>query len=166
MTDHTQDEGAAPVIRPAQPEDDAGILALFNEGVEAGSAAPDASQADLEHLEETYLSGDGDSGFWVAEDQAQIVGMVGVQVIEPDSAEIRRLRVGENHRRRGIGAALLKTAVNHCRERGLLKVSLDVLIDRKPAIELFEKTGFRLNRERVIDNRTLLDFYIDLYKEH
>lgn len=165
MSQARQTHGDEPVIRPADAGDEDGVLALFAEGVSSGTTAQNECGVDLENLESAYLESDGDSGFWVAEAGSEIVGMIGVQVYEPDTAEIRRLRVRETHRRRGIGAALLTEAVNHCRHRGLLKVSLDVLVDRKPAIELFEKTGFRLHRERPIRDRTLLDFYLDLYKE-
>jgi len=165
MSDTTQEHGKDLEIRLADARDLDAILSIFNEGLQAGTIPDNESGADLEYLERAYLSDEGDSGFWVAQLEDAIVGMIGVQVYDPDTAEIRRLRVRESHRRRGIGSRLLETAVAHCRERGLLKVSLDVLVDRKPAIELFEKTGFRLNRERQINDRTLLDFYIDLYQE-
>lgn len=165
MSDTTQEHGKDLEIRLADDRDLDAILSIFNEGLQAGTIPDNESGADLEYLERAYLSDEGDSGFWVAQLEDAIVGMIGVQVYDPDTAEIRRLRVRESHRRRGIGSRLLETAVAHCRERGLLKVSLDVLVDRKPAIELFEKTGFRLNRERQINDRTLLDFYIDLYQE-
>ena len=165
MSDTTQEHGKDLEIRLADARDLDAILSIFNEGLQAGTIPDNESGADLEYLERAYLSDEGDSGFWVAQLEDAIVRMIGVQVYDPDTAEIRRLRVRESHRRRGIGSRLLETAVAHCRERGLLKVSLDVLVDRKPAIELFEKTGFRLNRERQINDRTLLDFYIDLYQE-
>lgn len=165
MSDEASDKAKRALVRPATAEDTDAILKIFAEGLEAGTVAANECGADLEHLEEAYLDGDGDSGFWVAELDDSVVGMVGVQVYDPHTAEIRRLRVRESFRRRGIGAQLLQQAVDHCRHRGLLKVSLDVLVTRKPAIELFEKKGFRLNRERSIDDRVLLDFYIDLYRE-
>lgn len=165
MSDQHPETAENAIVRPARAADTNAILDLFSEGLEEGTAGAPEAHSDLVRLDEAYLSDDGESGFWVAEVEDQLVGMVGVQVSDPHTAEIRRLRVAEHFRRRGIGARLLQQAVDHCREHGLLKVSLDVLVDRKPAIELFEKKGFRLNRERQIDDRILLDFYIDLYRE-
>jgi hypothetical protein len=47
-----------------------------------------------------------------------------------------------------------------------LKVVLDVRIERSPAISMFDNFGFLHSRERVIDGRKLLDFYLDLYSDN
>ena len=44
-------------------------------------------------------------------------------------------------------------------------IILDVRMDRVPAISLFEKFGFKLSRSRDINDRRMLDFYMDLYSE-
>jgi len=44
-------------------------------------------------------------------------------------------------------------------------VMLDVRIERGPAIKLFEKFGFKLARQRELDGRKILDFYLDIYSE-
>ena len=166
MTDATPEKAGIALVRPATAEDETAILELLDEDPPAPSQAAGDSIEDLLRFQECYLAEGDDGGFWVAELDGTLIGTVGVRVTDPHSAEIRRLRVRAPFRRRGIGARLLQQAVDHCQERGLLKISLDVLVDRKPAIELFEKKGFRLNRERAIDDRILLDFYIDLYREH
>jgi ribosomal protein S18 acetylase RimI-like enzyme len=91
--------------------------------------------------------------------------MVGVQKMDDNAAEIRRLRVRGSYRRHGIGTLLMETALAFCRHHGYLKLVLDVRIERGPAIALFEKFGFTLTRSRDIDGRKLLDFYLDLYRE-
>ena len=160
------DRDGTDAIRPAVADDRGAVQGLFLEELKNGTLAGNETGADLEHFELSYLDGEDDSGFWVAEIGGEIVGMVGVQAQECGTAEIRRLRVRENLRRRGLGTALLEKALRHCRERGLLKISLDVLVDRKPALGLFEKTGFKLTREREAMDRVQLDFYFDLYGGH
>ncbi len=151
-------------IRSAMETDADVALRLFQEDLKALSSTERLDDGDLRNLSDTYLD-NAESGFWVAESEGQVVGMIGVRAGADHTAEICRLRVQKEHRRRGIGTRLLEQAVTHCRERSLLKISLDVLSDRRPAIDLFEKTGFRLNREREIADRVLMDFYIDLYQE-
>ena len=78
---------------------------------------------------------------------------------------MRRLRVRESFRRRGIGTTLIENAIAFCRDYGFLKVSLDVRIEREPAISLFRKFGFEPGRQRELDGRKTIDFYLDLYRD-
>jgi ribosomal protein S18 acetylase RimI-like enzyme len=151
-------------IRSAMEADADVALRLFQEDLKALSSTERLDDGDLRNLSESYLE-DAESGFWMAEYKGDVVGMIGVRAGSDHTAEICRLRVQLEHRRRGIGTRLLEQAVTHCRQRGLLKISLDVLSDRRPAIDLIEKTGFRLNREREVADRVLMDFYLDLYQE-
>jgi len=91
--------------------------------------------------------------------------MVGVQKTSDHGAEVRRLRVREGYRRRGLGAKLMEQALGFCQHHGYLKIMLDVRIERGPAIKLFEKFGFKLARQRELDGRKILDFYLDIYSE-
>ena len=94
-----------------------------------------------------------------------VIGMIGVQKMGDNAAEVRRLRVRGTCRRRGIGALLMEKALAFCKHHGYLKIVLDVRIERGPAIALFEKFGFSHTRTREIDGRKLLDFYLDLYRD-
>jgi len=102
---------------------------------------------------------------WVADYDESVIGMVGVQKTADHGAEIRRLRVRADYRRQGLGAKLVEQALSFCRHHGYLKVTLDVRIERGPAIALFEKFGFQLTRTREHNGRRMLDFYLDLYRE-
>ena len=97
-----------------------------------------------------------------------VLGMIGVQRTgdegaDSTSGEIRRLRVRQDIRRRGVGSKLLETAVQFCHDRGYIKVVLDTFIDREPATRLFEKFSFRHSRTRDLAGKQLLYFYLDLY---
>ena len=56
MPNATQDGGGQLMVRPAQREDEAGILSLFAEGLAAGTVPDNESGADLEHLEQAGLA--------------------------------------------------------------------------------------------------------------
>lgn len=152
-------------VRLAQSEDHAAVLELFRKGLIEGHVRDNDTGADIENLQDGYFSDDGASGFWVARHRDQVIGMIGVQRTSHDTAEVRRLRVREGFRRRGVGAMLLEQALSFCQRHGYLKVVLDVRIERGPAIALFEKAGFSHGRSRVIDGRKTLDFYLDLYRD-
>ena len=89
--------------------------------------------------------------------------MIGVQRHEEGVAEIRRLRVRPDRRRRGIGAGLLERAIGFCHDRGYLKVNLDTFIEREPAVRLFEKFRFRHGKTRAVNGKQMIEFYLDLY---
>ena len=152
-------------MRLAADDDHAAVRDLFRDGLIEGYVADNDTGADMENLAEAYFSDDGQSGLWVADYDETIIGMVGVQKTSDHGAEIRRLRVRGDYRRQGLGTKLVEQALTFCRHHGYLKVSLDVRIERGPAIALFEKFGFQLTRTREIEGRRMLDFYLDLYRE-
>lgn len=149
----------------ARPEHHEAIRALFRQSMIEGQLRENDTGADIEDLVAGYFSDGGESAFFVALQDDDVVGMIGVQQTRANTAEIRRLRVREDHRRRGIGTALMERALDFCRDRGHLKVVLDVRVEQGPAQALFEKFGFTHARTREADNRRTLDFYLDLYRD-
>ena len=152
-------------VRLAVADDHSALQELFTAGLVEGQVRGSDTGADIENLQDAYFSDDGESAFWVADTDSTVIGMIGVQNTSEGEAEIRRLRVREDFRRRGVGAKLMEQALTFCRHHGYLKVTLDVRIERGPAIALFEKFGFQLTRTREINGRRMLDFYVDLYRE-
>ena len=152
-------------IRNATLLDLSHIQRLFDESVYEGHTRINDTGADIENFADAYIDGPDNCDFWVAEVEQEIVGMIGVQEIGDDVAEVRRLRVKEGHRRQGIGTSLMEQAIAFCRDHGNVKIVLDVRIERGPAIELFKKFGFFRSRTRETDDHKLLEFYVDLYNE-
>lgn len=109
------------------------------------AAIPAAPQAvpwgsyewDLHHLDEVYLCGVG--GFWLAWAGTLPVGYVGAQNVGR-VAEVRRLYVRAEHRRRGIGSHLLSALTAHCAAQGALAV--EVWSGPGPARRLYSRAGF------------------------
>jgi ribosomal protein S18 acetylase RimI-like enzyme len=152
-------------VRLACDGDHSALRELFQESVIEGLIGDNDTGADIDNLREGYFDDSGQSGFWVAVFSDVVIGMIGVQRMAENSAEVRRLRVRSAYRRRGIGALLLERALAFCQHQGYLKVVLDVRIERGPAISLFHKFGFKHGRTRELGGRKLLDFYIDLYTD-
>lgn len=151
-------------IRTAKASDIPVLRELFERSRLEGQTRENDTGADLDHLIEGYFQCKG-SCFWVAELNETTVGMIGVQRIDDDAAEMRRLRVRDEFRRNGIGTRLMEHAIAFCKEREFLKVVLDVRIERVSAISMFDTFGFLHGREREIKGRKLRDFYLDLYTD-
>ena len=138
---------------------------LFAQGLLEKDAPLNDTGADLDHLVAGYFDCE-DSCFWVAAIGEIVVGMIGVQRLDKNSAEMRRLRVHHGFRRQGIGTRLMEHAISFCRKKDFLKVVLDVRTERVSAISLFDNFGFINCRERELGGRKIIDFYLDLYTEN
>jgi len=155
-------EGDIPAtIRSFSTSDQAACLALYEHGLVGGKISDNDTGFDIDHIAVAYMK-DGNH-FWVAEADKRIVGTIGVQHHDEGTGEIRRLRVHPDYRRRGIGTALLETAVRFCREQNYLKVTLDTYMERDPAIRLFERFKFKHYRTRTFGEKELVYFILDLY---
>jgi putative acetyltransferase len=149
-------------IRDFKPSDQAACRALYVEGLIGGKNADNDTAMDIDAIQNAYMR--PGSHCWVGEaDDGSVVAMIGVQQHDTGVGEIRRLRVHPTFRRRGIGMALVETAVRFCREQNYLKVCLDTFMEHEAAIQLFEKFGFRHNRTRRVGDKDMVDFYLDLY---
>lgn len=149
------------VIRSFTPADDAACRDLYEQGRIGGQLAENDTGLDIDDITAAYMKPPGNH-FWVAEADGRVVGMIGLMHSD-GTGEIRRLRVAQSHRRRGIGSALLETALEFCREQNYLKVALDTYVEREPTVKLFEKFHFRHNRSREYAGKELMYFYLDLY---
>jgi ribosomal protein S18 acetylase RimI-like enzyme len=156
-------------IRSFRGEDLPACTQLYREGLLGGKIAENDTGLDMDDIDRAYMANPG-SHFWVAETSAtdggapEVIGMIGVQQHEDNVGEIRRLRVRQDLRRRGIGSALIETALKFCRDRGYLKIALDTFVEREPAIKLFEKFHFRHSRTRSVGDKEVMHFYLDLYQ--
>jgi ribosomal protein S18 acetylase RimI-like enzyme len=159
-----EDPGDIPVtIRSFRACDSPACKKLYSEALLGGKIADNDTGLDIDDIESAYMKTPG-CHLWVAETPTgEIVGMIGVQHHEAGTGEIRRLRVREDVRRRGIGTRLFETALKYCADNHYLKITLDTFVDREPAIKLFEKFHFRHDRTKSVSGKELLYFYLDIY---
>jgi ribosomal-protein-alanine N-acetyltransferase len=81
------------------------------------------------------------AGSVVAVAGSQVIGMIHVEASRHGFGEIGML-VDHGWRGRGVGRALLRTAIGLAREQGLHKLSLEVFARNAPAIALYRGCGF------------------------
>ena len=142
-------------IRSYRPADAAAVRLLFAESLmdfagnstQAVESYVESSLADdLADISFHYLRSSGDH-FWVAEVGGQIKGMVGIQRRGEKEAELRRMSVTGDARRRGIGWALLETTDAFCREQGYQQIRLTTVTLLQPAIAMYIRFGYQLTGE-------------------
>ena len=139
-------------IRPKADSDEPACLALLRE-VHRSDGYPRYLPDDSQR----FITPPYESAAWVADDDGQVVGHVGLHHaavdptlmaaqratgLEPDQlAVVARLLVAPRARRAGLGRALLETAATHARSKGQRAV-LDVVQDAAAPIALYEATGW------------------------
>lgn len=147
-------------IRRYEPRDYDDVWRLHREGVEQTAseypAAVKGYEDDLRSIEETYLS--HGCNFWVIEAPDGLVGMAAISRVDAKTGRLRRMRVTEAWRRRGLAQALLDTAVEFCRESGYERVILDTTEQQTAAHLLYEGCGFARTGERMLGPYRVFDY--------
>ncbi|HUF52403.1 MAG TPA: GNAT family N-acetyltransferase [Dehalococcoidia bacterium] len=116
--------------------------------------------ADLTELEAEYLT--AGSNFWVVEGSEGLVGMAAIKRIDEATGRLRRMRVTEAWRRRGVARALLERAIAFCRESGYARLILDTTEHQTAAQRLYESAGFGFVGQRSLGPFRVYDYVLDL----
>ena len=81
------------------------------------------------------------------EADGELAGFCDLHVVA-DDAHINEICVAPRHRRLGCAHALMHHAIGLCREMHCAALTLEVRSKNEPAVQLYEKCGFRLCGER------------------
>lgn len=143
------DDGRPVVLRPLGPDDEA-ALAAFGAGLDAD----DWRYLDLDLRDAAVVAR------LVQAHEAAIWRQVVAVAPGPDGervlgySTVRRLAGWQSHvadvhlvvaaeaRRRGVGGALARATLEAARDLGVTKVTLGVLAEQGPGLEIFERHGF------------------------
>ena len=101
----------------------------------------EVGKKDLEYfLNEQYI--------YVAEEKEKIVGFITAEIFKKkvwytvQLGSINNIFVLEEYRNKGIGKALMKTAINALKEVGITNIQLDTYNKNSNAIKFYEGLGF------------------------
>jgi ribosomal protein S18 acetylase RimI-like enzyme len=128
-------------IRPYQNSDQTGVIALWHEVLPDSALHNDPAMSIRRKL-----AVDRDL-FYVAEVNGDVVGTV-MGGYDGHRGWIYSVAVKPAHRRRGIGAALIRRMESALTRRGCLKVNLQVRASNAQVVEFYEKLGYDVE-ERV-----------------
>lgn len=159
-----QDDMALVVVRTYTASDEPVVGHLYTDGLLAGQIPRHDTGSDIENIQDCYF-GDEHNHLWVAELEGQVIGMIGVVCGSDHVGEIRRLRVRKAYQSSAVAERLVETALSHCRQFGCLKIVLDTRFDASMAIDLFDRFGFQHTRTKSIQDKDVLEFYLDLYRQ-
>jgi GNAT superfamily N-acetyltransferase len=79
---------------------------------------------------------------WVAVEDVRIVGLAGL-LWQGEESTIEPVIIDRSCRRRGIGRALVETAIEESRRRGATDVNIKPVARNASAIQAFHELGFR-----------------------
>ncbi len=137
------------IMRPAEPGDAAALVALANEVTAEPEGWLLTESAWRTVAEERRflraLRRHPHGMVFVAEEDGEVVGRLSVsRDPHPASSHVADLglMVARAHRRRGVGAALMRAAEAWARNAGVDKLELHVFPHNAPAIALYEKLGY------------------------
>lgn len=83
---------------------------------------------------------------WIAEDDGEVVGVVGLTLEEPEVGQLRWFLVSPQARG-GLGRRLLDLVLEHARSVGLRNVRLWTVAGLDAAARLYTRAGFRRTEE-------------------
>lgn len=79
--------------------------------------------------------------FYVAVEDGQVAGYIGMSFVL-DEGYIYNVAVDEKYRKRGIGSALIRTLVTHCKKESFAFLTLEVRESNTAARSLYNNFGF------------------------
>ena len=132
---------------------------------EFGVATSAGQQPDLRRIPEYYQQGAGN--FWLAFEDGELVGTVALKDVGGDICALRKMFVKQafRGRERGVAATLMRTLLDHARERGVREIYLGTVDVYHAAHRFYEKSGFtEIAREEVPDSVPLMDVDVKYYR--
>jgi putative acetyltransferase len=146
-------------VRYAEARDAEALIALLKSLVaEPGiniPLAPDEVTLTIEQERELIerLADSPHGAMFVAVDDHAVVGELSVKAISTRRAVAHVATIGMSvaatHRRRGVGEALLREAIDWADANEFLRLELYVYVRNAAAIALYEKLGFAIEGKRV-----------------
>ncbi|KZL42335.1 GNAT family acetyltransferase [Pseudomonas syringae pv. syringae] len=132
-------------IRRFVPSDESGVSAMILpiQREEFGISITAEDQPDLKAIPAFYQTGTGD--FWVAVQDDQIIGSIGLRDIGAGQAALRKMFVAAPFRGRefSVAARLLERLIEESTRKGVSEVFLGTTDKFHAAHRFYEKHGFR-----------------------
>lgn len=138
-------------VRALEPGDWAAVRRIFAEGVATGHATFETEVPDRRELDRSWLPGHR----WVAEIDGQVVGWTALQPTSTrpvySGVAESSIYVGDGHRGRGVGTALIHRQVRAADDADLWTLQTLIFPENRASIALHHSAGYRTLgvRERI-----------------
>lgn len=132
-------------IRPMTPAENTAVAALIRQSLEdEGLALPGTAYFDpqLDDLADHY-DGLVRSGYFVCEDDGQVIGCGGFGPISDKICELQKLYVAKTHRGKGYASQLLAVIETEAGLADYQSIYLESSTKLVAALKLYEKMGYR-----------------------
>jgi putative acetyltransferase len=150
-------------IRPYRPEDHEDVRRLFID-VNRDLAPAHLRQAfetyidrslaeEIDHIDSYYMRPDG-SNFWVARLGPLLAGMAGMERIDHDTVEVRRMYVNPGLRRQGVARRLLAHLEQWAASSGYGRIILSTSELQAAALAFYKANGYRLLEQRAAESQS------------
>ena len=137
---------ATPItIRKYKPQDREHCRGLWRELTEWHREIYDDPTIGGENPEDYFdkhLVRVGADNLWVAVDGSNVVGLVGLMVVN-DETEIEPLIVSKAHRGKGAGKSLINTVIDEARKRGVRLLNIKPVARNTKTIKFLYEQGFK-----------------------
>lgn len=95
---------------------------------------------ELNNFPENYKNPDGD--FLIAKENNTVIGCVGIQKIDENIGEMKRLFVTKKYQGKGIGKRLVENIIEEAKKMRCRIIRLDTLKIMEKALGIYYKIGF------------------------
>ncbi len=130
-------------LRDYKPSDEESIFRIVKE-VLLGyglSTNPEVTDADLQDIQTSYLSGGG--AFRILEADGRIVGSYGLYPTSRKSCELRKMYLMPELKGQGLGKMMIEDAFRVAKDLGFTEMTLETNSCLKEALGLYRKYGFK-----------------------
>jgi GNAT superfamily N-acetyltransferase len=133
-----------PILRPATNVDAPAVRELiFAILREFGMPPePNGTDSDLNDIEATYFNRGGRFDV-LLDTTGRIIGTVGLNRVDEQTVELRKMYLHADMRGRGLGTRLLDHAISEARRMGYKRITLETASQLKTAIAMYVRCGFR-----------------------
>lgn len=146
-----EDLPADATVRALRDGDWPAVRRIYGEGIASGIATFETTVPEAAHLDATWLP----EHRWVAELDGEVVGWTAATPVSSrecySGVAETSVYIGENHRGRGIGKALLYQQVMAADDAGLWTLQTSIFTQNRASIALHHAAGYRTVgvRERI-----------------
>lgn len=117
--------------------------------------------ADAYAIDEHYLQRGGKA--WVVEIEGAIAGFACLRPLNATTAEIKRVRIGNRHRGKGLGKSIMRQIESYCVASRLSKIRVDTDARFEAANAMYNAMGYIRYRSlsETKDGREYTDHYYE-----